>query len=393
MPDYLVTRVRERLQAIQEGQLERSLRPPSGLDFSSNDYLGLSRHPRVVRAMVDAVEREGVGSTGSRLLRGDREAFAGLERRFAAFKGTERALYFSSGYLANLAVLTTFAEGGDVILSDSRNHASLIDAARLSSAKRIVFPHKDAGALAQLLSRPPSSGHTFVVTESLFSMDGDVPPLADYVELCGQTGATLVVDEAHAVGIYGTRGSGLLEEHGLDDSACLSINTAGKALGVSGAFVAGPAWAIDYLIQRARPFIFSTAAPPALAAAIGASLDVIDAEPDRRTQLMDRVKRLRAGMAANGLPVPASFSQIVPVVVGANERALDAAAALQAQGFDVRAIRPPSVAPGTARLRISVNVTLTDDAIDAFVRALTIAVGAGAIGVSPGSLSWSVASS
>jgi 8-amino-7-oxononanoate synthase len=397
MPDYLVTRVRERLQAIQEGQLERSLRPPSGLDFSSNDYLGLSRHPRVVRAMVDAVEREGVGSTGSRLLRGDREEFADLERRFAAFKGTERALYFSSGYLANLAVLTTFAEGGDVILSDSRNHASLIDAARLSSAKRIVFPHKDTGALAQLLSRPPSSGHTFVVTESLFSMDGDVPPLADYAELCRQTGATLVVDEAHAVGIYGTRGSGLLEEYGVehevDSSACLSINTAGKALGVSGAFVAGPAWAIDYLIQRARPFIFSTAAPPALAAAIGASLDVIGAEPDRRTQLMDRVRRLRAAMAASGLPVPASFSQIVPVVIGANERALDAAAALQAQGFDVRAIRPPSVAPGTARLRISVNLTLTDNAIDAFVQALTIAVGAGAIGVSPGSLSWSVASS
>ena len=391
--DILATRVRERLQALREGRLERSLRPPSGIDFSSNDYLGLANHRSVIRAVVDAVERQGVGSTGSRLLRGDRESFAHIERRFAAFKGAERALYFSSGYLANLAVLTTFAEGGDVILSDSRNHASLIDAGRLSSARRIVFPHKDAGALAQLLGRPPSSGHTFVVTESLFSMDGDVPPLAEYADLCRRNRATLIVDEAHAVGIYGTRGSGLLEEYGIDAAGCVSINTAGKALGVSGAFVAGPAWAIDYLIQRARPFIFSTAAPPALAAAIGASLDVIAAEPDRRTQLMDRVKRLRAAMSAFGLPVPASFSQIVPVVIGENERALDAAAALQAQGFDVRAIRPPSVAPGTARLRISVNVTLTDDAIDAFVQALTIAVGAGAIGVSPGSLSWSVASS
>jgi 8-amino-7-oxononanoate synthase len=396
MPDILATRVRERLQALREGRLERSLQPPAGIDFSSNDYLGLASHPRVIQAVIDAVERQGVGSTGSRLLRGDRESFADLERRFATFKGAERALYFSSGYLANLAVLTTFAEGGDVILSDSRNHASLIDAGRLSSARRIVFPHKDAGALAQLLSRPPSSGHTFVVTESLFSMDGDVPPLAEYAELCRQHGATLVVDEAHAVGIYGTRGSGLLEEcgveHGFDAAACVSINTAGKALGVSGAFVAGPAWAIDYLIQRARPFIFSTAAPPALAAAIGASLDVIAAEPDRRTQLMDRVKRLRAAMSAFGLPVPASFSQIIPIVIGENERALDAAAALQAQGFDVRAIRPPSVAPGTARLRISVNVTLTDDAIDAFVHALAAVVGAGAV-VSPGSLSWSAASS
>jgi 8-amino-7-oxononanoate synthase len=380
--DILATRVRERLQALREGRLERSLRPPSGIDFSSNDYLGLANHRSVIRAVVDAVERQGVGSTGSRLLRGDRESFAQIERRFAAFKGAERALYFSSGYLANLAVLTTFAEGGDVILSDSRNHASLIDAGRLSSARRIVFPHKDAGALAQLLGRPPSSGHTFVVTESLFSMDGDVPPLAEYADLCRRNRATLIVDEAHAVGIYGTRGSGLLEEYGIDAAGCVSINTAGKALGVSGAFVAGPAWAIDYLIQRARPFIFSTAAPPALAAAIGASLDVIAAEPDRRTQLMDRVKRLRAAMSAFGLPVPASFSQIVPVVIGENERALDAAAALQAQGFDVRAIRPPSVAPGTARLRISVNVTLTDDAIDTFAR-----------GISPGSLSWSAASS
>jgi 8-amino-7-oxononanoate synthase len=400
--DALAGRIRERLHAIREGRLERSLRPPSGLDLSSNDYLGLSTHPRVVQAMVAAIEREGVGSTGSRLLRGDREAFAEIERRFAVFKGAERALYFSSGYLANLAVLTTFAEGGDVILSDSRNHASLIDAGRLSSARRIVFPHRDVGALAQLLSRPPSSGHTFVVTESLFSMDGDVPPLAEYAALCRQNDATLIVDEAHAVGIYGTRGSGLLEESsvesgvesGVDAAGCVSINTAGKALGVSGAFVAGPAWAIDYLIQRARPFIFSTAAPPALAAAIGASLDVIAAEPDRRTRLMDRVKRLRAALSSSGLPVPPSFSQIVPIVIGENERALDAAAALQAQGFDVRAIRPPSVAPGTARLRISVNVTLTDDAIDAFVHALAVVVGAGvAGGISPGSLSWSAASS
>jgi 8-amino-7-oxononanoate synthase len=306
----------------------------------------------------------------------------------------ERALYFSSGYLANLAVLTTFAEGGDVILSDSRNHASLIDAGRLSSAKRVVFPHKDVGALAQLLSRPPSSGHTFVVTESLFSMDGDVPPLAEYADLCRRHGATLVVDEAHAVGIYGTRGSGLLEEHGVDGNHCISINTAGKALGTSGAFVAGPVWAIDYLIQRARPFIFTTAAPPAMAAAIAASLDVIAAEPDLRSRLMDRVKRLRAQMSTLGLPVPSSFSQIIPVVVGENERAIEAAAALQAQGFDVRAIRPPSVAPGTARLRISINVTLTDEAIDSFVRALVAVIGAGVLGgVSRGSLSWSAASS
>jgi 8-amino-7-oxononanoate synthase len=391
MHDALAARVHERLRAIQDGRLERSMRPPSGIDLSSNDYLGLSNHPYVVQAMIDAVRREGVGSTGSRLLRGDRTAFADIERRFAAFKGAERALYFSSGYLANLAVVTTFAEGGDVILSDSRNHASLIDAGRLSAARRIVFPHKDVAALTQLLAKPATSGHTFVVTESLFSMDGDAPPLAEYLELCRQSGATLVVDEAHAVGIYGTRGSGLVEEQGLDGSSCLTISTAGKALGVCGAFVAGPAWAIDYMIQRARPFIFSTAQPPAVAAAIGASLEVIAAEPDLRTRLIDRVRRFRTALAVAGIPVPAGFSQIIPIVIGDNDRALVAASTLQEQGFDVRAIRPPSVAPGTARLRVCVNVVLTDEAIDSFARALAAAIGAGV--VAGGSLSWSAASS
>jgi 8-amino-7-oxononanoate synthase len=404
MPDGgLAGRVRERLRAIRDGRLERSLRPPAGIDFSSNDYLGLSNHPGVKQAMIDAVGREGAGSTGSRLLRGDRASFAEIERRFASFKGTERALYFSSGYLANLAVVTTFAEDGDTILSDERNHASLIDAVRLSSARRIVFAHNDVAALAQLVRRPSGAGHTFVVTESLFSMDGDTPPLAAYDAMCRASGATLIVDEAHAVGIYGTRGSGLIEACGID-GGCISINTAGKALGVSGAFVAGPAWAIDYLIQRARPFIFSTAPPPAVAAALGASLDIIAAEPERRARLADCVQRLRAGLRASGIPVPAGFSDafshdfshIVPLVLGDNDRAMAAADALQAQGFDVRAIRPPSVAPGTARLRISVNVTLTDEVIDRFVTALAGVLSAGAAGiagVTPEAVPWSAASS
>src|SRR5580765_4099258 len=237
MPDSLVTRVHERLQAIQEGQLERSLRPPSGLDFSSNDYLGLSRHPRVVRAMVDAVEREGVGSTGSRLLRGDRECFADVERRFAAFKGTERALYFSSGYLANLAVLTTLPERDDVIFSDALNHASLIDAVRLSHADYVIFPHRDIASLEPLIAEHSAEKQAFIVTESLFSMDGDAAPLGGYASLCRATGAALVVDEAHAVGVRGARGTGLIEAAGLDPNSCVSINPAGKALGVSGAFV------------------------------------------------------------------------------------------------------------------------------------------------------------
>lgn len=393
MPDGLVNlkdRVRTRLAAIRHDTLERSLRPPSGIDLSSNDYLGLAMHPRLMQAMIAAVAREGVGSTGSRLLRGDRVAFTDAERRFADFKGTERALYFSSGYLANLAVMTTLPEQGDLIFSDERNHASLIDAIRLSPAARVIVPHLDTDAIGRSIAAHAPAGQMFFVTESLFSMDGDVAPLKQYAALCRLTGAMLVVDEAHAVGVYGERGSGLLEHFGLDANSCVSINTAGKALGVSGAFVAGPAWAIDYLVQRARPFIFSTAPPPALAATLVASLDVITAEPERRTRLASRVTRLHSALVALGIAVPRHPSHIIPVIVGDNDRALAAAEGLQAQGFDVRAIRPPSVPRGTARLRISVNADLDDETIDRFAAALSAALQK----IAPkDTQSWSAASS
>jgi len=254
----LEERLRAHLAELERDGLLRKRRPPRGIDLSSNDYLGLAAHPFIKERMAAAVCAMGAGSTGSRLLRGERECFTALEQRFAAFKGTERSLYFSSGYLANLAVLTTFPEAGDAIYSDERNHASLIDGARLSRAERVVFPHLCPGAL-------PEAG--FLVTESVFSMDGDLAPLEHYKKL----GAALIVDEAHAVGLYGDRGEGLVG----GDDVFVSINPAGKALGVAGAFVAGPSWAIEYLEQRARPFIFSTAAPPAVAAALDASLDTI----------------------------------------------------------------------------------------------------------------------
>ena len=370
MPETLAGRVWDRLQSLKDRGLKRSLRPPAGIDFSSNDYLGLSDDPRLKRAMIDAIARDGVGSTGSRLLRGDRADFAAAERRFAAFKGTERALYFSSGYLANLAVLTTFAEQSDVIFSDSLNHASLIDAVRLSKADYVIFPHNDVAALEPLIAEHSAEKQAFIVTESLFSMDGDLAPLAGYMAVCRATDAVLVVDEAHAVGVRGARGSGLLEEAGIDPNSCLSINTAGKALGVSGAFVAGPEWAIEYLIQRARPFIFSTAPPPSVAAAILASLDIVEREPERRERLASRLARLQHALSDHGLALPCGQSHIIPVVIGDNDRAVAAAEMLQAQGFDVRAIRPPSVPPGTARLRISLNALLDDETIDRFAAAL-----------------------
>jgi len=367
MPESnLELRLRAQLAKLDAEGLSRCLRPPAGIDLSSNDYLGLSAHPLLRQRMAEAVAREGCGSTGSRLLRGDRTSFTRLEERFAAFQGRERALYFSSGYLANLAVLTTFPEPGDLLYSDERNHASLIDGIRLSRAQRRIFPHQDVAALARLLRQEP--GQKFVITESVFSMDGDMAPLAEYAELCRSTGAALLVDEAHAVGIYGTRGSGLLEATGTD--AFVSISTAGKALGVSGAFVAGPDWAIDYLIQRARPFIFSTAPPPSVAAALDASLTVIEQEPWRRVQLRARARYLRRRLAEAGIAVPDGESQIVPVVLGDNQRALQVADSLQQAGFDVRAIRPPSVAAGTARLRLSVHTDLTEATLDRFVALL-----------------------
>lgn len=357
-------RLAQRLGEIDAAGLRRCLRSPEGIDLSSNDYLGLARHPLLKQRMAEAVLASGVGSTGSRLLRGEREAFRSVEQRFAHFKGTERSLYFSSGYLANLAVLTTFPEKGDIIFSDERNHASLIDGVRLSQARRTIFPHNDVNALAKLMREERGAGQKFVVVESLFSMDGDEAPLADIAALCRESGAALIVDEAHAVGVFGPRGSGLIEARGIAEDVFVSINTAGKALGVSGAFVGGSADAIEFLIQRARPFIFSTAPPPAVAAALDASLDVIAEEPERRERLLDRSRHLRKRLGIAGA------SQIVPVIIGANERATKVAAEIQAAGFDVRAIRPPTVPEGTARLRVSVNCELSEDTLDRFADVL-----------------------
>jgi len=357
----LELRLRAHLLELERDGLLRTRRPPQGIDLSSNDYLGLASHPLVKERMAAAICSLGAGSTGSRLLRGERECFTALERRFAAFKGTERALYFSSGYLANLAVLTTFPEAEDTIYSDELNHASLIDGARLSRASRVVFPHGCPGEV---------SAGAFLITESVFSMDGDFAPLQQYARLCTKLDSALIVDEAHSVGIYGDRGSGLIEETGIGDAVLVSINTAGKALGVAGAFVAGPAWAIEYLAQRARTFIFSTAMPPAVAAALDASLDVIEAEPERRSRVRSLARYLRDRLRDSGIAVAPGDSPIIPVILGENDRAMAIASELQQAGFDIRAIRPPTVAPGTARLRIAVNVGLSENILDRFVEKL-----------------------
>jgi len=374
MTDRLAARVDARLRSLRGAGLLRTLRAPAGIDLSSNDYLDLARDPRVVAAFQHGVAREGAGSTGSRLLRGHRDAFVEVERTFAAFKGAERALYFSSGYLANLGVLTTLPEAGDVIVSDERNHASLIDAMRLSSATRVIVPHSDPAALEDALraarSAVAADAQIFVVVESVFSMDGDAAPLAVQAALCRTFDATLVVDEAHACGLCGARGSGMIEAAGLDPNT-ISINSAGKALGVGGAFVAGPAWAIDYLVQRARTFVFSTAPPPAVTSAIAESLRIVEAEPERRARVIALARLARERLAAAGIDVPAGDSPIVPIVIGDSHRAAAVAERLQARGFDIRAIRPPTVPAGSARLRLSVNARLEDATIVEFVAALS----------------------
>ncbi len=260
------------------------------------------------------------------------------------------------------------------ILSDERNHASLIDAMRLSFATRVIVPHNDLAALEDALRAARSAAapdaQIFVVVESVFSMDGDAAPLAAQAALCRTFGATLVVDEAHACGLFGARGSGMIEAAGVDPNT-ISINSAGKALGVSGAFVAGPAWAIDYLVQRARTFVFSTAPPPAVIGAIAESLRIIAAEPERRARVIALARLARERLATAGIDVPAGDSPIVPILIGDSHRAAAVAERLQARGFDIRAIRPPTVPDGSARLRLSVNARLEDATIVEFVAAVS----------------------
>jgi len=353
-------RLTSRLEEITAAGLLRRLLPPAGIDLSSNDYLGLARDFRMRERMAEAVLQEGCGATGSRLLHGHRHRFAAIERRFAEFKGTEASLYFSSGYAANVGVLSAFLEPGDAVFSDALNHASIIDGIRLGRAAKIIFPHADADALRRKLEATPVAGQRFLVTESVFSMDGDFAPLREYAEICRESGAALIVDEAHAVGIYGERGSGRIEATGVAEDVFVSVNPAGKALGVSGAFVAGSSVAIEYLVQRARSFVFSTAPPPAIAAALETALDLVAAEPERRTRLLARAAFLRDRLVEAGFDVPRDPSPIVPVVVGDNAAATRAAEAMQQAGFDVRAIRPPTVPPGTARLRFSVHADLDE---------------------------------
>ncbi|HVT60429.1 MAG TPA: 8-amino-7-oxononanoate synthase [Thermoanaerobaculia bacterium] len=371
--------LRRRLAASAAAGLERALRPPSGVDFCSNDYLGLSRDPEVRRDLLARLAAlapdEPLGAPSSRLLRGHTRLHADLERRLAAWKGTEAALLFPSGYQANIGVLTALLGPADRALSDAHNHASLIDGLRLAGCRRVVYPHLDLAAIERELALPHLDGRTFLVTESLFSMDGDIAPLDSYAALAESHGAELIVDDAHATGLFGDqRGSGLCEALGVARRALAVVSTLGKAIGFSGAFAAGPRAVCDYLINRCRPFIFTTAPPPLLLHALAVALDCQAGAPERRRRVLALAARLRLRLHEAGIPCPPGSGPIVPVLLGDNRRAVAAAERLGEQGFDVRAIRPPTVPPGTARLRISVHADHSEAEIDALALAVAAAL-------------------
>ena len=320
--------------------------------FTSNDYLGLTAHPEVIAAAGEAAGRFGAGAGSARLLHGSTPLHEELQERLARLTGKQSCLLFSSGYMANLGLLAALAGNGDAIFHDERAHASIIDGARLSRAAALSYPHNDAGRLDDLMRRT-SARRRLVVTESVFSMDGDLAPLDALGETASRHDALLVVDEAHAIGVFGG-GSGLLG--GLEqDIPAVITGTLSKALGSIGGFVAGDQALIDYLIDRARTFIFDTALPPSAVAAAAAALDVARNEPWRRKRVLDLGESLRSSLKLLSYPPSCSASQIVPALLGRTAAAIAAEEHLKAHGILARAVRPPAVPRGTSRIRFGVT--------------------------------------
>ncbi len=340
--------------------------------LSSNDYLGLSTHPDVIRAAIEATEQYGVGSGASRLVSGTLPPHARLEAALATFKGTDAALLFGAGYLANLGVIPNLVARGGLILADRLCHASLIDGCRLSHADFRVFRHLDCAHVESLLRRQTTNRPTLIITEGLFSMDGDLAPLPDLASLAERYGARLYVDDAHGTGIMGPTGRGTIEHFGLGQRIPFHMGTLSKALGTYGAYVVGPHDVVQYLINTVRPFIFTTAPPPAVAAAACAALDVIQHEPQRRARLWANRQRLFIGLRNLGFQMTQTVGPILPVLVGDAANASALAEQLLAHGIYAPAIRPPTVPDGTSRIRLTVTSEHTADQIDEALRVLDI---------------------
>ncbi len=384
----LLSGLQQKLQALEQQHLIRRRRevatphaPRMTVDgqpllaFCSNDYLGLASDARVVEALREGALRYGAGSGASHLISGHSAAHAALEERLADFLSpcmpSARALYFSTGYMANLAVLSALAGRDAEIFSEELNHASLIDGARLARSALRVYPHRDLQQLEALLAQ--SSAHDkLVVTDGVFSMDGDIAPLRELLALCERYQAWLVVDDAHGFGVLGEHGRGVLEHLALSSPQLVYVGTLGKAAGVAGAFVAAHQTVTEWLVQRARPYIYTTAAPPAVAHALLASLDIIGSDEgrQRRAQLARLVARLRERLQLTHWHLLPSDTPIQPVVIGDNATTMATGAALLARGFWVGAIRPPTVPAGSARLRITLSAAHTVGEVDALAEAI-----------------------
>lgn len=357
------------LQALEAQHLRRELQVveavlPGGrvridgrelLNLSSNDYLGLAQDGRLIRGAQEAAARWGAGSTASRLIVGTLALHRQVEEEVAAWKGTAHAVLFNTGYMGNVGVIAALMGRGDVIFSDKLNHASIIDGMRLSGAAFYRYPHRDLDRLESLLKKTAGARRRLIITDSVFSVDGDTAPLAGLAALKERYGAWLMIDEAHATGVFGANGSGLAAAAGLTEQIEVHLGTFSKALGSFGAYVAGSAALIELLHNRARSFIYSTALPPAVLGAMQAGLAVVRQEPERRAFLLAQAARFRARLEEAGLDTLASETQIIPVWVGDNERALAFGARLRQQGLLAVAIRPPTVPPGGARLRLSLS--------------------------------------
>ncbi|HYA63428.1 MAG TPA: 8-amino-7-oxononanoate synthase [Candidatus Sulfotelmatobacter sp.] len=360
------------LRALEQLHQRRNLLEIQGTNFCSNDYLGLAEHPALREAVVRAVQNAArIGGTGSRLLSGQTEGWRTLEEEFASFAGTESALFFSSGYAANVGLLAALVGPDDVVYSDVLNHASLIDGMRLSGARKVIYPHLDLGALEESLRQDVGAPwRRIIATESVFSMDGDIAPLKEMAALAEKYGATMIVDEAHATGVHGPEGRGLVAGAQILPQVLATIHTCGKALGSAGAFVCGPAVLKEHLINHARTFIFSTALPPYFSEQIRTALELARGMETERECLLSRAKGLVGALRDGGFDTGESASQIVPVVVGKNEETVKAAEYLQAEGFAIRAIRPPTVSAGRARLRLSLTTKITEEELRRLVTCL-----------------------
>lgn len=365
------------LAALAADDRRRALVPRAGIDFASNDYLGMADSYALNEALAQGVARGiPVGSGGSRLLRGNHPEHEALEDHAARHYGSGAALYFSTGFAANAALFATLPQRGDLIVHDEYVHASAHDGMKLARADRLPVRHNDAQAFEDAIRRwrqGGGRGTPWIAVESLYSMDGDRAPLADLAAIADRLDAVLVVDEAHATGVYGPTGQGLAYALGARDNL-ITLHTCGKALGCEGALLCGPAIMRDFLINRGRPFIFSTAPSPLMAWVVRRALEIVADQPERPAALHALVRRAEARLAPLG--IAASGSQILPIVIGDNGRTMRIAAALQAAGFDIRGIRPPTVPPGGARLRVAITLNVSERDVDAMTAALADAMAA-----------------